>query len=187
MLLKKQTVWLLTMLSLVVVLSVYYVMSPTDTPNMAAVDTEGEETAVTEESPSDAVAESDVEIVSEITDDPVFTALRMDIVEERDEMIGDLMAIVASADASTSDKNTAYGEMQKIRELNTQEKTLEFMIKSNGYEDVFVRTVDGKVKVTVKAGGTEPTRKEANNIIRMVRDELGTLQNVAVEFQPLNE
>ena len=28
MMLKKQTVWLLTMLSLVVVLSVYYIMSP---------------------------------------------------------------------------------------------------------------------------------------------------------------
>ena len=39
MLLKKQTVWLLTMLSLVVVLSVYYLTSPEST----------EETATTEQ------------------------------------------------------------------------------------------------------------------------------------------
>ena len=39
MLLKKQTVWLLTMLSLVVVLSVYYITSPEQQQNeLAAVD-----------------------------------------------------------------------------------------------------------------------------------------------------
>lgn len=36
MLLKKQTVWLLTMLSLVVVLSVYYITSPEQTKNELA-------------------------------------------------------------------------------------------------------------------------------------------------------
>ena len=44
MLLKKQTVWLLTMLSLVVVLSVYYITSPEQQQNeLAAVDQEQEE------------------------------------------------------------------------------------------------------------------------------------------------
>ncbi len=39
MLLKKQTVWLLTMLSLVVVLSVYYITSPEQKSNdLAAVE-----------------------------------------------------------------------------------------------------------------------------------------------------
>ena len=43
MLLKKQTVWLLTMLSLVVVLSVYYITSPEQQQNvLAAVDQEEE-------------------------------------------------------------------------------------------------------------------------------------------------
>ena len=38
MLLKKQTVWLLTMLSLVVVLSVYYVTSEPKTSDLTAMD-----------------------------------------------------------------------------------------------------------------------------------------------------
>ncbi len=44
MLLKKQTVWLLTMLSLVVVLSVYYITSPEQqTTNMANVEEKSKE------------------------------------------------------------------------------------------------------------------------------------------------
>ena len=44
MLLKKQTVWLLTMLSLVVVLSVYYITSPEQKSNdMAAVQQKAKE------------------------------------------------------------------------------------------------------------------------------------------------
>lgn len=41
MMLKKQTVWLLTMLSLVVVLSVYYIMSP-EGENVVTVDEKGQ-------------------------------------------------------------------------------------------------------------------------------------------------
>ena len=43
MLLKKQTVWLLTMLSLVVVLSVYYITSPEQQQNELAVVDEKQE------------------------------------------------------------------------------------------------------------------------------------------------
>ncbi|WP_322090787.1 hypothetical protein [Caldifermentibacillus hisashii] len=46
MMLKKQTVWLLTMLSLVVVLSVYYITAePTNNNNLANVDVSKEEKA----------------------------------------------------------------------------------------------------------------------------------------------
>ena len=50
MLLKKQTVWLLTMLSLVVVLSVYYITSPEQQQNeLAAVDEKQEQEKETEQ------------------------------------------------------------------------------------------------------------------------------------------
>ncbi|MFZ0443395.1 MAG: SpoIIIAH-like family protein [Bacillus sp. (in: firmicutes)] len=59
MLLKKQTVWLLTMLSLVVVLSVYYITSPEQQQNeLAAVDQE-EEKEQTEETAEEPLKDSE--------------------------------------------------------------------------------------------------------------------------------
>jgi stage III sporulation protein AH len=59
MLLKKQTVWLLTMLSLVVVLSVYYITSPEQQQNeLAAVDQE-EEKEQTEETAEEPLKENE--------------------------------------------------------------------------------------------------------------------------------
>ena len=59
MLLKKQTVWLLTMLSLVVVLSVYYITSPEQQQNeLAAVDQE-EEKEQTEETTEEPLKDNE--------------------------------------------------------------------------------------------------------------------------------
>jgi len=59
MLLKKQTVWLLTMLSLVVVLSVYYITSPEQQQNeLAAVDQE-EEKEQTEETAEEPLKDNE--------------------------------------------------------------------------------------------------------------------------------
>ncbi|MEI5908121.1 SpoIIIAH-like family protein [Bacillus spongiae] len=193
MLLKKQTVWLLTMLSLVVVLSVYYVTSPpTDPASLTASESDEDdanlnEDAGTEEN-GEAMTEDEINIITEVTDDEMFTALRMDIQEERDKRLSDLTAIVAATDVSSTEKNKAYEEMKEIRELTEQEKILEAFIKDKGYSDVLVRNVGDQIKVTIKMNGSEHTKKEANNIMRMVREELGNDgTTVAVEFQPTSE
>jgi stage III sporulation protein AH len=72
MLLKKQTVWLLTMLSLVVVLSVYYITSPEQQQNeLAAVDQEEEkeQTEETAEEPLKDNEESNTDIEKEVQPD----------------------------------------------------------------------------------------------------------------------
>lgn len=53
MMLKKQTVWLLTMLSLVVVLSVYYIMSPDDNLSAPVDNVEEGKQAVEEKAPAE--------------------------------------------------------------------------------------------------------------------------------------
>jgi len=99
MLLKKQTVWLLTMLSLVVVLSVYYVTSPEGQKENLAFDQEqvteenATDEAATNEAATDEGATDEAEeggdvtieeaedgsIISAVSSDELFTALRMEI------------------------------------------------------------------------------------------------------------
>ncbi|MFT9597880.1 SpoIIIAH-like family protein [Mesobacillus sp.] len=180
MLLKKQTVWLLTMLSLVVVLSVYYITSPEQqTADLAGVEeqkAEDKETAATESKDGKTV-------ISGIASDEKFEALRMKLEEQRTKMKEDLQAIVASTDLPAQDRSDAIEKMNELDEVAQKEGVLETLIKSMGYEDALVRADGENVRITVKA--QEHSASAANEIIQMVRTELGSLQPVAVQFEPV--
>ncbi|SEM88740.1 stage III sporulation protein AH [Mesobacillus persicus] len=185
MLLKKQTVWLLTMLSLVVVLSVYYITSPDpNQSNLATVEQE-EESAATEENAesTESTESADGEtIISEVASDEQFEALRLTLDDQRSEMKEEFQEIVASTDLPVEQRNAAYEKMQELDSVAQKEGVLETLIKTMGYEDALVRADGDKVRVTVKS--KEHSATEANEIIQMVRNELGSLQAVAVTFQP---
>jgi len=180
MLLKKQTVWLLTMLSLVVVLSVYYITSPEQKgSDFAAVQEEGkekqdQETASTETEDGDAV-------ISSTASDEVFESLRLKLDEERSKMKEELTAIVASTDLPNEKRNEAYDKIQHLDDVTQKESLIETLIVAMGYDDALVRADGEKVLITVKA--EEPSASAANDIIQLVRTEMGNLQPVAVEFQ----
>ncbi|SDK55763.1 SpoIIIAH-like family protein [Sediminibacillus albus] len=189
--LKKQTVWLLTMLSLMIVLSVFYMSSPNN-EELAFLNnsTEGNEEQATSTSTTDS-AEGDAEVleegdsvISQTSTDELFTSIRMDIQDERSSMKERLEEIVASSSASTDEINAAYEEMQQLDEAAKKESIIEETILSeNQYEDVLVRSEDNEVVVTVKA--EELSRTEANNIIQMVKDEFGEV-TIEVKYQPVD-
>lgn len=181
MLLKKQTVWLLTMLSLVVVLSVYYITSPEQQKNadLAGVEEKAEKNnkaAVTE-------SKDGTTVLSEIASDEQFEALRIKLDEQRTKMKEDLQAIVASTDLPAQERSNAIEKMDQLDELGQKEGVLETLIKSMGYEDALVLADGENVRITVKA--KDQSASAANEIIQMVRTELGALQPVAVKFEPV--
>ena len=195
MLLKKQTVWLLTMLSLVVVLSVYYITSPEGTTENFAFEQEGvkdvEEnsdvttTAEGEEGVDVVIeeAEDGATSISAISSDELFTQLRMEIEEQRSILREQLTAVVASSEVSVEEKNNAMEKMEELTEVAIKESTIETLIKSKGYEDALVRADGTKVRITVKAKDHNETA--ANDILLLVASEFGALQDVAVEFKPV--
>ena len=195
MLLKKQTVWLLTMLSLVVVLSVYYLTSPESTQKTATTEqqlnnNQNENAALIEEksdsesksatnsdskmeekSDSAATTKTDSEASVKITSgDDEFEALRMQIDDERAKLNEELMKKVGNTELSTEEINKAYDAVEQLSKTKVTENILEDMIVSMNYDAALVR-VDGKdVKVTVKAEEHSPA--DANKIIRLVRGEI---------------
>lgn len=180
--LKKQTVWLLTMLSLVVVLSVYYVTAPKEMGNSPAL-TANEKTEKPAKQPSVAVEETGAKKEPSTAGDDLFTALRMKIEDERSRLRDELNAIVASANATEEEKSEALDKIEKLQALSEKEATLETLIKSKGgYEDVLVRADDNQVRVTIKA--KQSSSKSANEVIHMVKKEIPDAQYVTVEFQP---
>lgn len=205
MLLKKQTVWLLTMLSLVVVLSVYYLTSPESTTqktvtteqqlnknneNAAMMEDKSkvestkkseanmDEQSKTSTNPKTESNEATVKITS---GDDEFTALRMQIDDERAKLNEELTNKVGNTNLSTEEINKTYEAIEQLSEDMVEENYLEGMIVSMNYDAALVR-VDGKdVKVTVKAEEHSPA--DANKIIRLVRGEIKDANNIFVDFK----
>ncbi|MBE3570302.1 MAG: SpoIIIAH-like family protein [Bacillales bacterium] len=184
MLLKKQTVWLLTMLSLVVVLSVYYITSPEQPKNGSELAEQKQANPSVDESAKEKASKSqNVEVITKSAGDEAFEALRLEIQDERSKLREELTNKLASSDLSPEEKNKAYDEMEKLTEMATKENVLETLIKSKGYKDALVRADGKQILITVKAN--EHSAKDANEIIHLVEKEMDNqYQPIAVEFQP---
>lgn len=207
MMLKKQTVWLLTMLSLVVVLSVYYIMSPQGENAVTVEDTKpkGTEEKKTEtekgaEKGSDTKStdketngkQEDVETsgeegkaVSEQTDDELFTTYRLELEDKRSKKREEFNEIVSSDDATAQEKSEAYDQMTALSDAEGTERQLETLIKTKGYKDALVSAEGDKVSITVRSD--KKSKSQAADIIDMVTNEIRGLDNVAVTFEPTNQ
>ncbi|MDT2045513.1 stage III sporulation protein AH [Priestia aryabhattai] len=195
MLLKKQTVWLLTMLSLVVVLSVYYMTTPESPQSNVAVVDQQEENTKKEAGKEDAKepakedtkkenAKSTTEsktTVSNVESDELFTALRLELIDERSKLKEELQEVAASKNVSATEVSKAMDKIDQLSELAEKEAVIETLIKSKGYEDALVRADGSEVNITVKT--EKHSKAKANEIIQLVKKELGQ-KEVAVEFQP---
>lgn len=178
MLLKKQTVWLLTMLSLVVVLSVYYVTSDPKQSDLAAIEKkDGEKTTGKEAAQNDNKTKVSTSEASE----EEFETIRLQLQDARSKEKEDLTTRLASTDLSADEKNKLMDEMQQLTKTARDEAVIENLIKSKGYEDVLVQADGDKMKIIVKA--KEHDTKAANQILRLVNEQVGNLQNVAIDFQ----
>jgi stage III sporulation protein AH len=186
MLLKKQTVWLLTMLSLVVVLSVYYITSPEQKGNdMAAVEQKAKQqiASKTAQTNQKTDAKNNNAVVTTVAGDGAFDELRMQLEDERSKEKAQLEAEVASTDLPADKLSEAYDQMQKLSETAQKEEVLETLIKTMGYDDALVRADGEKVNITVKSK-KKHSPSAANDIIQLVKKEIGETNYVAVEFQP---
>jgi len=184
--LKKQTVWLLTMLSLMIVLSVYYMMS--DKEDLAYIDKgqeDLEETLNHDQLSEETEGDVEVEGINAVQSDELFTTIRMELEDERNIKKDRLKEIVASSSATTSEINEALNEIDEMEKTATKETILQETILSTNdkYEDVLVRAENNKVHVHVITENLP--RDEAVKIMQMVKDELGEIV-VDINFQATN-
>ncbi|ODG91288.1 MULTISPECIES: SpoIIIAH-like family protein [Bacillaceae] len=192
---KKQTIWLLTMLSLVVVLSVYYVTTPdnlkttsfmnmnnnTNTDSLDSTPKDTKKTDSNTDSKTNTSKQNGKETASqENSTSEVFLKQRMEQEDQRSQLIDEYKATVDSATASAKEKSDAFTNMNELQKLTALESDVETMIKEAGYKDALVRSDNDEVKVDVTSA--KPSRKAANDIIQMTRSVLGE-KLVVVKFQ----
>lgn len=161
----KRSLWFLTLFSLILVLSVYYITMPSElllTTN---------NTAKTEEVSADDSDSESAELV----------ALRVEAEEQMVDEINELKTVLTSSKSTTEEKNEAFEKMQELNHSRGKEEELENKIKKELDLKVFVKIDDGDISVVVDS--TKHDKKIANNIMRSIQDEYENKVNISVKFQ----
>lgn len=213
MLLKKQTVWLLTMLSLVVVLSVYYLTSPESVENAATTEqqkNEQNENAMVGdemESESESVAKPDANDTKKEEQSDTKSDTKSDEKAEKDSEAS--VAITSGDDTFDALRMQIDDERSKLSqeltekmgntELSTEERNAayeaveqlsEIKVKENILEGMIVSLDFDAALVRVDGDDVKVTVKaeeqsaaDANKIMRLVRGEIEDANDISVEFQ----
>ncbi len=175
---KKRTVWMLTLLSLVAVISVYYVKEPNNMPfdGLAIFSDETLEQMKIDE------AASGESVTPVYAQSALFEEIRMEMQNERSQLREQLTKRIASNEMTADEVNEAYSTMDDLTIRDSTEAMLEMLIRSLGYSDALVQTDHGKVDVMVISD--EQGKAQANEIIHIVKKQWDDAKNVKVTFQP---
>ena len=133
----KQSLWFLTLFSLILVLSVYYITMPNElllTNNSNYTD----KTSIDDE-PSVTISENEL-----------LVSMRVSLEEERNEMVSNLKGTLTSEEATTEEKNDAYEQIKYLTDLKGKEEAIEEKIKNNLKIDSFVKVTGNEVKVVAE-------------------------------------
>lgn len=159
----KQNLWFLTLFSLILVLSVYYITMPND----LLKDT--------------TAAEEKEEVVTKIEEVDSLLAMRVSLEEERQTSIDALQEQLVSDVLGTEEKNNIYEQLKYLNEIQSKEEDIEKSIKKEYGLNCFVKIESANADVVCVA--KEHDYKLANNIMRLIQSEYKNKMFVTVKFQ----
>ena len=161
----KKNLWFLTLFSLVLVLSVYYITMP-------------KELLLTN---NDSVTSDSDAVINNAEELNIIQALR----EEDNSLtlteINKLKATISDNAKSTEDKNKAFDSLKLLNQISSREELLEEKIKNTMNLDSFIKIEDDKIRVVVNTD--EHTNTLANDIMRTIQNEFDTKQYIVVQFK----
>lgn len=158
---KKQNIWVLTLFSLILVLSVYYITLPTE------VETDKSDNIKT--------------TIEENTDDSVITTLKVENEEEKNKRKKELQEILNKEDATKEEKNNAYEELKTLNIIRNKEDEVSVKIKNKFKYDNYVSINDDQVRVVISKKDHSP--KLAKEIMEYVQDLFEDKMYISIKFE----
>lgn len=173
----KRTVWFLTLISLVAVISIFYINNNPKPFDGMALFGEGKPSPTVDNIAEDTDNQTPVFAESYLFDD-----MRMTVRNERSLRKDQLTTKIVSPGFTSEEKNQAYEEMDALTKQDSIEELMEMQIIALGYPDAFVKTENGQVNVRVltKDG---ISKQQANEITHLVMTTWTEARNVTVDFE----
>ena len=163
----KQKLWFLTLFSLILVLSVYYITMPND----LLVNKVDEKTTTKSSKKED----KDVEETNSLV------AMRVSLEEERQEQMVSLQEKLTNEETTTEEKNNAYEQLKYLNQLQGTEEKIEKQIKEELKLDSFVKIDNKNIEVVVIKDKHDAS--VANNIMRLVQSNYDEKMYITVSFK----
>ncbi len=160
----KQNLWFITLFSLIMVLSIYYLTMSDDTLSTISKNTE-----VKEETSEIVVSENDT-----------LVALKVASEEAMVSKMQELQDILLSDKATMEEKNSAYEELQTINKNESSKEAIEKLIKKEFKLDSFVDINGNNITVTIASETHDNTL--ANNIIRSIQNLYQEDKYITIKF-----
>lgn len=160
----KKNLWFLTLFSLVLVLSIYYVTMP------------GE---VFKNTTNKEVNEEEEEKVN-INESSIISALKVEDDSSVMEKMNTLKEKLTDSEVSAEEKNAVFEELKSINKNSSKEETLEAKIKESCSCENFVKIDGDNVRVVLDSDDSSTTT--ANNIMRLVQNEFDDKMYISVKF-----
>lgn len=163
----KKNIWFLTLFSLILVLSVYYITMPNDL-------------LLANNTPSDTskkVEEND----KEVSESSILVALRVDAEEEYLEELETLKNVLTNNKSTTEEKNNAFEQMKSLNNIKSEQESLEKLVKEELGYDSFIKIDSNQIRVVVASKELDAT--SANKIMRSIQAKYTNKMYITVKFQ----
>ena len=158
----KKNLWFITLTSIILAVSIYYIAIPGETLSMVS-----------------KYLNEDISVTSLESEE--LTTLRVMKEEEDSNTMQELQDTLLNEELTIAEKNEAY---QKIKNLNNEkslEEKIERILKDTYNISVFVSIKDDKAQIVLD--NKEGNYELANNIINTVNKELNNTYYVTVKFE----
>ena len=162
---KRQSIWALSLFSLILVLSVYYITLPDEleVSNKNEVKT----------------------TIKETIDNSIITTLKVENEEEKKKKTKELQEILTKEDSTKEEKNNAYEELKVLNIIKGKEDEISLKIKNKYKLDNFVKITDDQVRVVLVK--KDHTPKLAKEIMEFVQSNFDEKMYISVKFETEKE
>ena len=163
----KQSVWFVTLFSLILVLSIYYVTMKDSSLEKII------ENATTEN--------TSVPVNVNVEESSLLVSLRVEEDEAVLKEMENYQSILLDTTKTTEEKNNAYNSLMALQAKKTDEEKIEKKIKETFSQDSFAKIKNDTISIVIAS--TEHSNTIANNIIRTVSEMFDEEKYITVKFQ----
>jgi len=189
----KKSLWFLTLFSLILVLSVYYITMPSellmnDKTNISDKDTSKKTSSKTSskkntstKTKKTAKTKEEDKTQTEVKESNTLETMRALEDEEVSKELESLQVVLNDDKSSVDEKNKAYDKMKELNNNKAEESSLEDKIKKDFELDSYVKIEGDKIKVVINSSEHDMTL--ANKIMRSIQSNYKENKYITVKFQ----
>ncbi len=160
----KQSLWFVTLFSLILVLSIYYVTMSDSSLQKILND-----------------VENTTLVSNEVSENATLVALRIEDDEQVLKEMENYQSILLDTQKTSQEKSDAYNSLMTLSSQKGKEQEMEEKIKKEYQLDSFVKIKDDTVSVVISS--SDHSSNLANNIIKTIQQMCDKKMYITVKFQ----